>query len=199
LSGWSVSFHVMRPTPLKRYHQLGQLSGQGSGVRGQESGFKGEASGFRVQRPAVRTAHHIEIGNRQRILRVNRAALGRVVRHVLQAEGVATASLEVALVDDATIRDVHRRFLGLDSATDVLTFPLSEPDEPLAGEIIISAETAFREGPRHGLEPQTEIVLYLIHGILHLCGYDDRTARDVRRMHRRQNELLREIRRPNAP
>lgn len=174
---------------------------QGSGFRVQESGSRGPGFGINAQdrttllasASAGVVAYSIEISNRQRLLRVNRVDLRRVAYHVLGAEGIAQAAVGIALVDDAAIRSLHWRFLGLDSPTDVLTFPLSEPDEPLSGEIVISVETAVREGPRHQLRPEDELLLYLTHGILHLCGYGDRTARGARTMRRRQNELLRQL------
>ena len=132
----------------------------------------------------------IEVSNRQRLLRVNAAKLRAVARRVFGAEGVEKASLGIALVDDHHIRHLHRQFLGLDSPTDVLTFPLHEPGEPLSGEIVISVETAMREGPPHQHGPEEEVFLYLVHGILHLCGYEDHTAKGARLMRKRQRELL---------
>jgi probable rRNA maturation factor len=156
----------------------------------------------RSRRPAPRRAHRksrrgdhtitVDVVNQQRVLRLAPSTIKSVARFVLRKEGVRIAHVELALVDDATIQDVHRRFLGIDTPTDVLTFPFAEPDEPLSGQIVVSVETAARIGPVHGLTAEDEVLLYAIHGILHLCGYDDRTARDARRMRGRQEELLRE-------
>ena len=133
----------------------------------------------------------VDVVNRQRALRIAASKLKSVARLVLRAEGVRSAHIELALVDDATISAVHQRFFKLDTPTDVLTFPLHEPRERLAGQILLSVETATRVGPVHGLTAEEEVLLYAIHGILHLCGYDDRSARDARRMRRRQELLLR--------
>ncbi len=153
---------------------------------------KGRRRG-RSRKKLLPPSNSIEILNRQRRVSINRTQLKSAIQKVLLAEGVRHANLEIALVNDSAIRRVHNRFLQLDSPTDVLTFPLQEPGEPIAGAIVISAETAAREGPRHGLEPKIEILLYAIHGILHLCGYDDHFASDVRCMRRRQKTLLRQV------
>lgn len=158
----------------------------------------------RSRRPASRGDSHkprtrrynpkisVDIVNQQRALRLAASKLKSIVRHVLRAEGVRFAHIELALVNDATIRDLHRRYFKLDTPTDVLTFPLNEPAEPLSGQIVLSVETAARIGPLHGFTPEEEVLLYAIHGILHLCGYDDGTAGDARRMRRRQEALLRQ-------
>ena len=135
----------------------------------------------------------IEVSNRQRLLRVNAAKLRAVARRVFGAEGVEKASLGIALVDDHHIRQLHLQFLGLDSPTDVLTFPLHEQGQPLSGEIVISVESAVREGPLHHHDPEAEVFLYLTHGILHLCGYEDHTAKGARLMRKRQRELLGQV------
>ena len=146
-----------------------------------------------LNRAPIRNAISIEVSNRQGLLRVSTAKLRAVAGRVLRAEGVQAASLGIALVNDHEIRLLHRQFLGLDSATDVLTFPLHEAGEALSGEIVISVETAMREGPLHQHGSEGEVFLYLIHGLLHLCGYEDRTAKGARIMGIRQQELHQEL------
>lgn len=143
------------------------------------------------RRPAL--ALRVSLLNRQQIVSINRTQFKAAILDVLQAEDVRQAQIEIALVDDSAIREVHRRFLNLDTPTDVLTFPLHDPGEPLFSQIVISTETAAREAPYHGLQPEEEVLLYAIHGILHLCGYNDHSTRDARRMQRRQESLLRRL------
>jgi probable rRNA maturation factor len=135
----------------------------------------------------------IDIADHQRLLRLPHARIRTVVRHTLRAESVDKGEIEIALVNDATIRKVHREFFGDDTPTDVITFPLNEPPAPLAGAIVVSVETATRVAPRHRASPEREVLLYVIHGTLHLCGYNDRRPRDARRMRRRQSELLDQV------
>ena len=133
----------------------------------------------------------VAISDTQGHLAVDPRELAGLVRRVLAGEGVARAEVSVALVDDATIREVNRRHLGHDWPTDVVSFPLSEPGEPaLAGELVVSAEMAAATARRHGADPLAELALYLVHGLLHLCGFDDRTAEDRARIRRREDEIL---------
>ncbi|MDE2506052.1 MAG: rRNA maturation RNase YbeY [Planctomycetota bacterium] len=125
---------------------------------------------------------------------VDVARLADWARRALAAEGVAEASLSVRIVDDAAIHALNRRWLDHDEATDVITFPLSEPGEArLAGEIVISAETAARVARERGIEPAHELALYLAHGVLHLLGQDDLCTDSSRAMRRRESELLARI------
>jgi probable rRNA maturation factor len=133
----------------------------------------------------------VEISSIQSHVAVDAVALRALAAHVLRCEGIDRAEVSVSLVDDAAIAPINRRYLDHEGPTDVITFPLSPPDsDELAGEIVISAETAAREAAARRLDPVDELRLYLVHGLLHLCGRDDRDANDRRRMHARQEELL---------
>jgi probable rRNA maturation factor len=117
--------------------------------------------------------------------------LPEVVEWVLRAEGVERAVISIALVDDATIRRINRRHLGHDWPTDVLSFPLSQPGEAeLAGELVISTERVRAKAEEFALDPWTELILYVIHGLLHLRGYDDHRESDAARMKQREVALL---------
>jgi len=113
----------------------------------------------------------------------------RVLDHCLQAKGTevpvlgALEEIEISLVDDEAIADVHRRFLDDPTPTDVITFP--------HGEILVSVETAKKAGPEHGLTMSEETLLYIIHGLLHLNGHTDLSERERTLMHREQERILR--------
>jgi probable rRNA maturation factor len=133
----------------------------------------------------------IEISDTQGHLRTDHPSLSGLARRALQAEGIERASISLALVDNATIHEVNRRHLGHDWPTDVISFRLSEPGDPvLTGEIIISAEMAAETARRAGVDPAAELALYLVHGLLHLCGYDDQSAEDIEAIRRREREIL---------
>lgn len=133
----------------------------------------------------------IAIANRQRELKLDRAALRSAIRCVLIGEGVADAEISLAVVDDEEMADLNSRFLRHAGPTDVLTFPLSEPGEgPLSAEIVVSAKRAQREAKRRRLSPLDELRLYVIHGALHLCGYDDHTSAGRRRMRARERHWV---------
>jgi probable rRNA maturation factor len=84
--------------------------------------------------------------------------------------------------------------MGIEGSTDVLTFPLSETrDPPLEGEIVLSVDTARAVAERLGHEAADEAALYVIHGLLHLCGYDDRTPSQRRKMRARERYHLQRL------
>jgi probable rRNA maturation factor len=132
----------------------------------------------------------IAIANLQSRLKLDARRYRRAIRSILQAEGHGEATISLAVVDDARIRALHRRFLNKDSATDVLSFVLSDESEPLEGEIVVSGETARRMAARLGWKAEDELLLYVIHGALHLVGYDDTTRRDARVMRQRERFWL---------
>jgi probable rRNA maturation factor len=136
----------------------------------------------------------LHITDQQTALKLPRALLRKAVRHVLSAEGRLPAEISLAFVDDATIARVHGERFGDPSPTDVITVPLTEPGEsPLEGEIIVSGDHASAEAARRGHSPAHEALLYVVHGLLHLCGHDDRTPSAFHRMHAREDELLTEL------
>jgi probable rRNA maturation factor len=133
----------------------------------------------------------VEVSDTQEHLVVDPEFLARVTRGVLAGEAVAAGSVSIAVVDDATIHAVNRRHLAHDWPTDVLSFRLSDPGDPfLAGEVVVSAERASALARRFAVDPHAELALYLVHGLLHLCGYDDLAASDTDTMRRREGEIL---------
>jgi probable rRNA maturation factor len=112
------------------------------------------------------------------------------VQRVLQSEGIKAAEISLAIVSDAEIHEVNRRFLQHDQPTDVISFVLEHSDTTLVGEIVASYETARREAIGYAWEPAAELLLYVIHGALHLAGYDDRNATDRRIMRSRERHYL---------
>ncbi len=136
----------------------------------------------------------VAIANRQELVELDRPRLRDLVRRVLAGEGVDGAEISLAFVDDAAIRRLNKRFLDHDQPTDVISFPLSEPgSSPLVGELVISTETARRAARRLRQRVERELSLYVIHGLLHLCGYDDQGAKDRRRMRQREAWYLKSL------
>ncbi len=136
----------------------------------------------------------VEICDTQAFLQVNANQLALLVRRVLLDEGISSATISLALVDNAVIHRINRQHLGHDWPTDVISFALSGPEEPdLSGELVISAEMALANAREIMADPLEELSLYTVHGLLHLCGYDDRTEVDVRMMRERENLALRQL------
>jgi probable rRNA maturation factor len=137
----------------------------------------------------------IEIVNLQRCMKASGALLRAAIRRVMTEELRREVNVSVAVVDDERIAELNWVFLGRPEPTDVLAFPLDEgrsAEEPehVFGEIVISAERARREARKRHADPETELLLYAVHGMLHLAGYDDRTPRERKRMRRRETEVL---------
>ena len=137
----------------------------------------------------------IEIVNLQRCMKVPAALLRAAVRRVMTEELAREVNVSVAVVDDDRIAELNWVFLGRPEPTDVLAFPLDEgrsaaDPEQVFGEIVISAERARREARMRHAEPETELLLYAVHGMLHLAGHDDRTPRERKRMRHRETDIL---------
>ena len=117
----------------------------------------------------------------------------KVARGALRALGKDSARLNITFFSNQKIRAFHRRYLGKDMSTDVMAFPAGKEGDFL-GDIAISSDKAAQNAKTYGLTFKEEIALYVIHGILHLAGYDDTTARKRARMKRKENELLQQAR-----
>ena len=103
---------------------------------------------------------------------------------------IPEGDVSIAIVDEATICQLHETFLDDPSPTDVITFP-GDPDADFAGEIIVSYDQAIREHAKHSNTLKQELLLYLVHGWLHLAGEDD-LADDTRTsMRSAEKEVLR--------
>jgi len=140
----------------------------------------------------------VSIASPQEVVPVDRRRLREVVRVVLEGEQEPEAEISLAFVDNPTIQRLNQRYLQHDEPTDVLSFPLSEAvAKRLAGELVIGAEVALAQANSRGHDVQAELALYVIHGLLHLCGYDDHSPADVRAMRERERHYLRQLALPD--
>jgi probable rRNA maturation factor len=119
----------------------------------------------------------VEIVNRQRKTPIDgerwRAFTARALK-VVPANG---AGVTVAFVSDRAMRELNRRWRGRTGTTDVLSFPSGQDEFERAeglslGDVVISAEQAARQAAEHGLDFDGEVAQLILHGLLHLCGYD---------------------------
>jgi len=117
----------------------------------------------------------IEVVNRQRRLRVDTEAWATFAAKALEAIGKTGSSATIAFVSDNKIRQLNRQFRGIDKATDVLSFPADGPDDLNLGDIAVSVETAAAQAKENGLQFNDEIAQLILHGLLHLSGYDHET------------------------
>lgn len=102
------------------------------------------------------------------------------------------SEVSVVLVGDTKMAELHEQFMNIPGTTDVLTFELdhSSRGQCTAGEIVICVPYARREATRRKIAPRTELLLYALHGVLHLSGFDDLATADHRRMHREEDRIL---------
>jgi probable rRNA maturation factor len=132
----------------------------------------------------------IAIENQQSRLRVDKRLLKKAVRSILADAEIESGEISVAVVDDPTIAQIHAEFLDDDSPTDVLSFVLDDLPGRLEGEIVASADTAIAQAPRYRWTAGQELLLYIIHGVLHLVGYDDTTPKARKVMRKRERHYL---------
>jgi probable rRNA maturation factor len=115
----------------------------------------------------------IEVVNRQRGKKVDTEAWSRFAGRALEVIGNHGSSATIAFVSDKNIRKLNQQFRNIDRQTDVLSFPAEE--ETNLGDIAISVETAAAQAKENGLTFDAEIAQLILHGLLHLCGYDHET------------------------
>jgi len=120
-----------------------------------------------------------------------------VAQRILADLALPDAELSLSLVDDAQIQELNRQYLRRDKPTNVLAFSMSEGEfstlhPNLLGDLVISVETAWRQSNRFGLNEMEMVILLMIHGILHLIGYEhEGTKKGARAMAIKQKELFR--------
>jgi probable rRNA maturation factor len=141
----------------------------------------------------------ILIQNRQKRIPLNLKKIRRAAHTILAELGLLDAELSLLLVDDARIQDLNRRYLNRDKPTNVLAFPMREGEfstlhPHLLGDLVISVETAKRQSNRFGLSKMEMVILLMIHGILHLIGYEhEGTRKGAQEMTLKQKELLEQV------
>ena len=116
----------------------------------------------------------VDIANQQDALPLDHCKLRRVVRATLRHESISHATISLAFVDDKAMRALNRRYLDHDWTTDVLSFLFEKDAAALEGEIVVSAETARNAAKALGRPAESELLLYVVHGLLHLLGYADK-------------------------
>lgn len=121
--------------------------------------------------------------------------LGNIAKAVWQDEAGGPAQISIVVVGDVRMANLTERYVGRRYRTDVLAFELSDPsDEEAICEVVINSALARDSGKKRGIDPGAELALYLIHGLLHLRGYDDSSAEERKQMHRRGLDHLRRAR-----
>jgi len=140
---------------------------------------------------------NIRIENRQKKTPINRRQIRSSMARLLRCLGHGDAEVSLLLVDDKGIREINRSYLQRDYPTNVISFamregPYGQLHPQVLGDIVISVETACRQGDKGALSMTESLSFFMIHGLLHLLGYDHEgvDARDIQRMEEKEDELF---------
>lgn len=126
---------------------------------------------------------------------LNKKKLERIVAFILQTVGVNDAELSIVFTTDSKIKRLNLLYRKQNRPTDVLAFSMREGkrlkrDSSILGDIVISVDRARKQAKKFNSSFKKEIHLYIIHGLLHLVGYDDRSSLSKKRMCEKETELL---------
>jgi probable rRNA maturation factor len=139
----------------------------------------------------------ILIANQQKSIKINRRKIRSAMIRLMKATNCTGKEISISIVDDTTIQTLNREYLKRDKPTNVISFSLQEGEyggvnADVLGDIVISAETAARDAVKGGLTFEEEIIFLLVHGFLHLIGYNhENTSRaNAARMKQKEKELF---------
>jgi len=141
----------------------------------------------------------ILIKNQQKIAKIHRRRIREIIKNIIQYLKVdEKTEISILFTDDKFIKSLNKKYRGINKSTDVLTFNLEEGDlkfpevdkNKLLGDIAVSVETAQRQANNLNHNLEKELMILLIHGLLHLIGYDHEEDRDNKIMQVKENEIL---------
>ncbi len=133
----------------------------------------------------------IQIKNLQKIKRINLSDLKKKIKKILDYTGLSKKEISFVFCDNKLIKKINKDYLRKEYPTDVITFPLEDIYfKDSLGEIIISVEEAAKNAEIYKKDFGVELLLYVIHGILHLTGYNDTTKKEREKMREKEEELL---------
>ncbi len=142
----------------------------------------------------------IQIANRQTEIKIDRRKIRGTVLQILKILNCADKEISISFVDDEHIKKINKQYLGRDRATNVISFSMQEGEcgkinPQILGDIIISIQTARKDAVKGRLRMEQEIDFLLIHGILHLLGYnhENTTKKETDRMRQKEKELFNAI------
>ena len=136
---------------------------------------------------------NLAIANRQRTKKINTRLLKQIAGELLVELNISDADLGIALVSAKEMATVNWQFLQHEGATDVITFDHESTRTKLHGELFICVDVAMTQAKEFKSSWQAEVVRYIVHGVLHLCGYDDLKPTLLRKMKREENRLVRRL------
>lgn len=135
---------------------------------------------------------NIEIANLQKHYEIKNSKIKRAVKEVLGKKSNG-AKLSIAFVDNNEIKWLNKRYFNSNEVTDVIAFPLNNHKSALNGEIVVSVETAVDTAGKESIDIEGEIILYVVHGLLHLLGYRDENSNAAGIMHDKESRILKTL------
>lgn len=132
----------------------------------------------------------VMVFNAHGVRRVNAGEVARYARRVLRSSGVKRARVSIVCIDSRSSRRINREFLHHDYITDVISFPL-ETGHVLEGELYVNLDRARTQANEYGVSYGNEVARLVIHGVLHLVGFEDSTLRKARRMKTEEDSHVR--------
>jgi probable rRNA maturation factor len=136
----------------------------------------------------------IDIVNQQRIKKINQKLLSAYLKKIHRYLGISSKKSSLFLCDNKLIKKLNKKYFKKGSSTDVISFPLSDELDPsYLGEVIVSVEKATQVARKIKVKWQNELLLYIVHGMLHLIGYEDRTEKQRRVMMIKEEEIIKKL------
>lgn len=134
----------------------------------------------------------VEITNLQKHHKIKNSIVVLAAKEVL-GKKYNSAKLSIVFVDNNEIKKLNNRYFSLNEVTDVIAFPLSNHKSALNGEIVVSVEMAIDTASKENVDVEAEIILYVVHGLLHLLGYRDGNRNDAEIMHDKESKILKAL------
>lgn len=121
---------------------------------------------------------------------IDTSRLTKAIRMMALDAGMEDGRISIAILSDPEMKELNRQYLDHDYETDVISFDLSDDDDFFDGELLLGADTARRVAAEVGWRPEDELLLYAIHGMLHLLGYEDDTRENADEMRQQERHYL---------
>lgn len=136
---------------------------------------------------------NVQLFNRQHVFSIDEKEIERLIKGFLTWKKVECEEVIVHFVDVEEISKLHGEYFDDPSSTDCISFPIDSPEEPeclVLGEIFVCPEVGIAYAKEHGIDPYHEIMRYIIHGLLHLLGFDDQDEKSQKIMRDEENSAM---------
>lgn len=134
------------------------------------------------------------VRNQQTDLKISTPAIKKIVREFLAFEGQRCHEVSIHFITNGAICRLHQQYFNDPTPTDTISFPMDQDDDDLSyhilGDVFVCPRTAIEYAKKHNKDPYEETILYMIHGLLHLMGYDDLTPKDRRVMRQAERRAM---------